>query len=200
MKIRALVLFVLASGITAFAGPPDATALAGASVASLNGTYAVTSQKSTYVSWSVLVSCPHYSGWLYAGSDLATEISDGTSVADGKGDFSYSGKKYGVFDQNLSNQTATWYCDSNGDPYISNSGYAVYDPPSSESITGTYSVQSDYTGTMYVSGQAVLHLRLSGVTYFGLATSFMMHDITKDNSGGSTGFGIIQQCGRFCTP
>jgi len=199
MKPWIIALLILVSTTIAFAAPPATTTFNGVSL--LRGTYAITSHQADYESWSALVSCPNYSGWIYAGSDVGNEATDGTITFDGKGGATYSITEYGRFDYDLSNQTATWACDNNGNPYITNSGHAVYDPPKSQNGTGTYTVQSDYTGRMDVGDpSSSLYFRLSGVNWIGPATSFTFHSVKSDNSGGDVGTGIIQNCSRFCVP
>ncbi len=197
MKLRIIArICVLASATAVFAGPPATTTFSGASL--LKGTYTVASHRARYVSWSAQVSCKNYSGPLYAGSDVANEANEGTVVFDGKGGASMSGTQYGSFDEALSELTPTWGCDSNGSPYITNSGHAVYDPPQPFTETGNYSVQSDYTGQINFP-DVQLSLRLAGVNWIGLATSFTFH-ILKDNTMGEVGLGIMQLCGRWCVP
>lgn len=200
MKLRDIALIcILASTTSAFAGP-QATATA-ISPSILRGTFAITEDSPRYVNWWAQVSCKNYSGNLGAGSDVGNQIIDGTAIFDGKGNVTLSFTQYGEFDQELSNQTVVWECDSNGNPYIVNSGYAVYDPPTPGSITGTYTVQSDYTGQLNFSDGGHVKFRLSGVTYLGIATSFTFLDLSdKSNAGHGVGHGNIQNCIRFCVP
>jgi hypothetical protein len=147
-----------------------------------------------------MVSCGGYSGPLYAGSDVANETIDGTIVFDGKGGVTISLSIYGKFDHDLSNLTPTWDCDPNGSPHITDPGHAVYDPPQPFSTTGTYSVQSDYAGQVNFADGTHLKIRVAGVNWLGFATSFMYHEVRADNSSGSVGSGIMQQCSRWCVP
>jgi len=177
--VKTFLLFsicILALAVTAFAAvkPSDA---------SLKGTYGFNNAKAETDSWFAQVSCPNYSGQLYAGSETSTVVNDGTITFDGKGNFTYTGDKYGVFDQTLSNETVQWTCDQNGNPIITNPGNAVYDAPVAESVSGTYTVNSDYTGEMNTGGgNSTLILRIAGTNAKGLATTVFLHELRSSNN------------------
>jgi hypothetical protein len=185
MKGTLLALSILVLTATAFAVTP--------SNASLKGIYAVNYIGARYNSWYAQVSCRNYTGPLYAGSTTSNEVEDVTITFDGKGSVTFSGYQYGKFDQALSNATPTWACDNNGNPYLTNNGHAVYDAPSVQSGTGTYSIQPDYTGAINLSGSNdTLILRIAGTNTKGFATNFMLHGLKSDNTSDGDGFGVKQ--------
>jgi len=182
-----LSLCILALAVTAFAAvtPSDA---------SLKGTYGFNEGKAETDSWFAQVSCPNYSGQLFAGSETSTPVNDGTITYDGKGNFTYTGYKYGVFDQTLSNETVQWTCDQNGNPIITNPGNAVYDAPVAESVSGTYTVNSNYTGEMNTEGgNSTLILRIAGTNAKGLATTVLIHELRNSNNESRGGGVAIKQ-------
>jgi len=188
MKTILLVsISILTLAVAAFAGvkPSDA---------SLKGVYGFNSAKPQTNSWWAQVSCPNYTGTIGAGSDTSTPVSDGTFTFDGKGDVTFSFYKYGQFDQTLSNETVQWTCDQNGNPIITNNGYAVYDAPVAESGSGTYTVNSDYTGVLNPSGggSSSFVLRIAGTNAKGLATTVFFHELGSDNHSSDDGVAIKQ--------
>jgi len=186
VKPALLCLVVLVLSAVAFGITP--------SNASLSGTYAINYHSASYNSWFAQVSCPHYTGSLYAGSTTTNEVVDGKIIFDAKGSVpSFSVYQYSHFNQALSNATPTWACDPNGNPYITNPGYAVYDAPIPDSGTGTYSIQSDYTGQMNLSGvSGTFVLRIAATNTKGLASDFMFHGTKSDNSADGDGLGVKQ--------
>jgi hypothetical protein len=66
-------------------------------------------------------------------------------MLDGKGNITVGTyTQYGQFDQALSNATVVPSC-TQGE---GSNGYAVYDPPTPGTLTGTYAIESNGTGTM----------------------------------------------------
>jgi len=142
-KLLFVVCILLVSVSAAFA--------ATISNASLKGKYAFQLASSHMQGWNASITCYDSNGNSYTvwagGSDVSTESVLGLMTFDGTGKVSGTYAQYGKFDQAASNATAAASCT----PGASNNGYAVYDPPSSGTFAGTYSVQSTGLGAMVIT-------------------------------------------------
>jgi hypothetical protein len=138
-KIFAICLLFVCS---CFAAP------AVTSNASLKGTYAFQVGSAKFEGWSASINCitngTQTQTITFGGNTTSTQSVQGTFTLDGKGNVT-SGTyfQYGQFDQALSNATVQPSCT----PGQGNGGYAVYDPPTPGTLTGTYSIGPDSTGT-----------------------------------------------------
>jgi hypothetical protein len=184
MKRVLLAWLLCALSVAAFGATP--------SNASLKGIYGVNYASANNNAWYAVVSCPNFSGQVYAGSETSTDVVDGTMTFDGKGIVTYAVTEYGKFDQALSNATVTWTCSPQGNPVITDPGNAVYDAPTAATGTGTYAIQSNYTGALVISGDPGLILRVSNLNTKGLASRFMFHGIYSNNRGDGAGEGALQ--------
>ena len=178
-----LLLSTVAFGVTA------------PSNASLKGTYAFNYQNAETNAWYAVVSCANFKGSLQAGAVTHTPVQDGTIIPDGKGKVTLSGTQYGHFDQALSNATVVWSC-VNGNPVITNFGSAVYDAPVAFTGTGTYSIQSNYTGAMTITSNGMTSgfvLRLAATNAAtAFASQVLFHGLNSDNSSEGSGIGVKQ--------
>jgi hypothetical protein len=120
--------------------------------ASVKGTYAFQLSNAHYQGWSGTITCPtnNPSGpstftITFGGNSLSNESIQGVMTFDGKGNItSGTYTQYGQFDQALSNATVQPSCT----PGQGSNGYAVYDPPTLGTVTGTYSIEANATGTL----------------------------------------------------
>jgi hypothetical protein len=119
--------------------------------ASLKGTYSFQLASAHMDGWYASITCYDPQGNQYTvsagGSDVNNESILGTIAFDGKGNATGNFTQYGHFDSSASDATVVPSCT----PGASNNGYAVYDPPSSGTFTGTYSIQSTGFGGMVLN-------------------------------------------------
>jgi hypothetical protein len=164
---------VLALSGTAFADDPVL------SNASLTGVYALNLHKVAINSWYAPVSCPNQTDLLLAGTEASQPVDDGTITFDGIQRFTYSGYKYGPFDQAASNETTSWGCNAQGYGVITSAGYAVYDHAVAETFSGTYSVLPDGTGLLEITGDSsfTFSFRLARINAKGVAAIVLVHEI-----------------------
>jgi hypothetical protein len=187
MKTTSLACLILLSSFAFGATPSNA---------SLKGTYAFNYQNAETNTRYAVVSCVNFKGLLPAGSVTHTPVQDGTIVFDGKGKATFTGTQYGHFNQALSNATVVWGCDANGNPVITNFGSAVYDAPVAFAGTGTYSIQTNYTGAMTITSGGVasgfvLRLAATNATT-AFASQVLFHGLNTDNSSEGSGTGVKQ--------
>ena len=180
-----LLLFVLTSGATTrFSAAPTT------SNASLNGAYTFQLASPHQNSWGAQLVCngqPMFVG----GSDTRSDAVAGTVTFNGSGSATGTFTMYGRFNQAASNATVS--CNNNGNP--------VYDAPSSGTISGEYSVQSNGTGAMAItitptppggSPSAGFILRLAGACASGVSNTVFMVSLRTDNSVETTGIARFQ--------
>lgn len=135
MKIFAACLLFVCT-CTCFAATTDA---------SVKGTYASQLSNAHYQGWSASISCPNNQTITFGGNSLSNESVQGVMTFDGKGHVtSGTYTQYGQFDQALSNATVVPSCTQGQ----GSNGYAVYDPPTPGTLTGTYSIGTGDTGTL----------------------------------------------------
>lgn len=149
------------------------TTTATASNASLNGAYSWEMHGGHENFWGQNLVCggnPVFMG----GTDVREQAVSGTANFDGAGNVSGSVTLYGQLDQNSSNATVS--CASNGN--------AVYFPPCTGTFSGTYSIQSNGSGTMAITASGLscssggnnpgFLLQLAGQCSSGLSNTVFM--------------------------
>lgn len=168
------------------------------SKASLSGTYAFQMTTVNQLYWNKTVSAT-CSGTKYTlnlgGQSVGTQLYEGAVTFTGSGTFSLTMTQYGNFDQTDSNNTVSIACTGNkNSPYTTNNGSAVFYSPSTVTGSGTYTVNSNGTGTMDVSGQggAVLNLTLGQLNSTGVAQIVLLRLVTGEPGEPSTGIAIHQ--------
>ena len=191
MKPFALATSLLLLSITAFAQTY--------SNASLSGSYTIQTTRASYDSWSNSASCS-FNGQTFTfsggGQTVSTVVSNGVITFDGIGSHTVSYTQAGVFDPALSNATVVITFNSQCVPTINN-GFAVFDPPTKITKTGTYKVQSTGSGSLTLKG-------ISGVAgTFQLAATTPTTNISNTatftftsstpNANDGTGIAVRQQ-------
>ena len=154
--------------------------------ASLSGAYNFTFSGPHSVFWGQTLVCggqPQFWG----GSETRDDSVMGTATFDGAGNVSGTYTQYGKEDQTSSNATVS--CGNNGN--------AVYFAPCSGTFTGTYSVQSNGSGTLTLSpsggcpgsGGSPLQaiIQLAGACSSGLNNTLYLVSFRPDNSVENTG-------------
>jgi hypothetical protein len=144
---------------------------------------------------------PHDNGWgqslncgsgtqFYGGSETRDQVVLGTGTFDGAGNVTGTFTQYGKLDQTSSNATVS--C-------ANTNGNAVYFAPCSGTFTGSYSVQSNGSGTLTLTastspcgtGGSPLSaiIQLAGACSSGLNNTFYLVAFRPDNSVESSGIG-----------
>jgi len=132
-----------------------------------------------------------------SGQALDTELITGMVTFTGTGTFSGSVTQSGEFDQTASANTTTVTCSGSAKSpgYITNTGYAVYDAPSTSSASGTYTVASAGTGTMMVQtgqGEAPLVLSLGDFNSANVASVVLLTKTAGDEWEPSVGTAVLK--------
>ncbi|MFZ1130032.1 MAG: hypothetical protein WBV31_14600 [Terriglobales bacterium] len=184
---------VLAICIVLVSASPGFAATVGNS--SLKGTYSFQLGGPHMDWWSASITCydPHGNPYTVSGggSDVSSESIVGTITFDGKGNLTGAYTKYGSFDQAASNATILLSCS----PGVGNSGYAVYDPPSTGTFKGTYSVQSNGTGALTLalsSGESVGFVLELGGTAAVRTSVFLTEFDSTTNKVDVSGSAVLQ--------
>jgi hypothetical protein len=142
-KILFASFFLLVAISTSFAAP--------ISNASLKGKYSFQLASARADWWNVSITCPipgNNSNTLnFGGSATSNQSILGVLTFDAKGNVTGTATTYGRFDQTSTDATILPSCT----PGAGNSGYAVYLPPFVNTVTGTYSVQSNGLGALVLT-------------------------------------------------
>jgi len=179
LAISVLLLFAL----TSFATAPTP------SKASLKGTYVFQLAGPHQNNWGATLTCggqPTFMG----GSDTRDRVEAGTVTFNGTGGVTGSITEYGRLNQAASDATVS--CSSGGN--------AVYNAPSSATLSGTYSIQSNGKGTMNVTltpsegpNDSTLNLTLAGgCNSMGIYNTALLVNQKTDNSVNSRGLARLQ--------
>jgi len=191
MKHFALLTSLVLLSVTAFAQTY--------SNASLNGNYTFQSPQPEYDTWSKTASCM-YNGQKYTatggGQTVSTQLVSGVLTFDGIGTVTGTFTQSGAFDQTLSDDTVIITFNKECKATVNN-GSAVFDPPSSGSGTGTYSVQSNGSGTISLTtsnGSADLAIELAGTTAGNISNTFFLYSLktSAPNEIDGTGMAVRQ--------
>jgi hypothetical protein len=167
--------------------------------ASLKGIYFFQLTQVSEVYWgkNVSITCfkNNYSMWL-GGQQASTKLTTGTINASGAGSFTISATQYGVFNPTASNATVSISCGSSSkNPIVTNSGSAVFDPPTTLATTGNYTVTSSGTGTMTLAGgksSELIDISLGQLNGSNVAGVVLISQPYKPNANYNTGIAILQ--------
>lgn len=133
-RLTIAICILLFFGLTSSATTPTT------SNASLKGTYIFLIHNTKVDTWGQSLNCGGNFVFM-GGSRASSEVDIGTATLDGAGGLTGTFTDYGNFDSASSNATVS--CSSGGN--------AVYFAPQTGTVTGTYSVQSNGTGTITMS-------------------------------------------------
>jgi hypothetical protein len=190
VKHIALIISILAVSATAFAQTY--------SNANLNGSYSLQFANPSADSWSKTVSCPTNSSITATGGGSMTITSGvyGVITVDGSGNVaSFSVTEFGNINQTASNNTVKITFNSSCQASINN-GEIVYKAPTVLTGTGTYSVQSNGTGTMNLTpttGQpGSFVFQLAGTASTGLSSTALLSSAIVNGKNIGTGIAVHQ--------
>lgn len=190
MKHIALIISTLAMAATAFAQTY--------SNANLNGSYSWQFANPSSDGWSKTVACPTNSSITATGGGSQTLMSglQGVIIFDGNGNVSsLSVTQFGKINQTASNNTVKITFNSSCQATINN-GQIIYEPQTMVTGTGTYSVQSNGTGTMALTpstgkpGSFVF--QLAGTDGAGLSSTALLSSAMVNGKSIGTGIAVHQ--------
>lgn len=163
--------------------------------ASLKGPYSFQLASPHQGSWNVNFTCYDNSNNPYTvnfgGTSISTDSAVGLMTFDGKGHVTGTFTEYGKFDQAASTATVVTGCNGAG-----SNGYAVYDPPTMGTFTGTYSLQANGTGamTIAISGgdTSGMILQIGGTAAIRTTVLMTGIDSSTNNKVDVSGIAVLQ--------
>src|SRR5579863_8068638 len=190
MKQIALIISTLVISSTAFAQYSNAN---------LNGTYSFQFANPSNDSWSKTVPCPTNSSITATGGGSTTPMSGvyGVITFDGNRNVTaVSVTQFGKINQNASNNTVKITFNSSCQVTSINNGQIIYEAPSMQTATGTYSVQSGGTGTISLTqtgkNPVSLTFQLAGTDSAGLSSTVLLTSTPVNGKNIGTGIGVHQ--------
>lgn len=186
MKKIALITLILLVSATGFAQTY--------SNANLNGAYSVQFGTPQSYNWSKTFTCPTNSQVTFTvnGSSTGMDAVSGTATFDGNGNLSLTITEIGQENQTASANTTSVTWNSSCQVVSVNSGHVVYKAASTKTQTGTYSIQSNGTGTMSETGSSQSLTLLLAATSNGLSTTVLLSNPIVNGKSIGTGIAIHQ--------
>lgn len=162
--------------------------------ANLNGAYSVQFGSPQTYSWSKTFTCPTNSSITYTpyGSITGENVSFGTATFDGNGNLSVSLTDIGTENATASGNTMSVAWNSACQVTSVNYGHVVYQAASTKTQTGTYSIQSNGTGTMSEVGSSQSQTFMLGGTTGGISTTVLMTNPQVNGKTMGTGIAVHQ--------
>lgn len=163
--------------------------------ANLNGPYSFQFGQPAYDTWFKTFACPTDSAVKYTpvGSTTTTTLTYGVATFDGAGHFSFTASNSGKINATASANTMSVTWNSTCQVTSVNYGHIVYQALASQTGTGTYSVKSNGTGTLAVTGQKTnLTLQLAGTSLAGISNTILLTTTQTNGSGIGTGIAVHQ--------
>jgi hypothetical protein len=172
----------------------SATSFAQYSNANLSGTYSVQSSSPATYSWSKTFSCPTNSQITFTANSSITgnQVSVGSATFDGNGNLSVTLTQTGSENQTASANTMSVTWNSSCQVIGINNGHVIYLPASTKTQTGTYSIQSNGTGTMKEVGSSDTQVLLLAATTGGLSATVLVTNSQVNGKIIGTGIAIHQ--------
>jgi hypothetical protein len=160
----------------------------------LNGAYSVQFGSPETYSWSKTFTCPTNSSITYIpyGSITGTNVVFGTGTFDGNGNLSVSLTDIGVENATASGNTMSVTWNSACQVTNVNYGHVVYQPVTTKTQTGTYSIQANGTGTMSEVGSSQSQTVVLAGTTGGLSSTVLMTNPQVNGKTMGTGIAVHQ--------
>jgi len=171
------------------------TALAATySLANLNGSYAVQFSQPRYAQWSKTFSCPTNSSITYTavGSTTTTTFTHGVVSFDGNGNATATVTNASDFDSAASANTLKVTWNSACQIVSVNPGGIVYKAPSTQSVSGKYTIQSTGLGTVSFGAAGTLNLQLTATASNGISTTALLSSPVVNGKSVGTGIAVRQ--------
>lgn len=162
--------------------------------ANLNGAYSVQFGDPQAYSWFKTFTCPTNSQITYTvnGSAAGMNASSGTATFDGNGNVSVTITSIGNENQTASANTTSVTWNSSCQVTSVNNGHVVYQPPTTKTQTGTYSIQANGTGTMSETGSSQSQTLLLAATVNGISTTVFVSNPQVNGKSIGTGLAVHQ--------
>jgi hypothetical protein len=162
--------------------------------ANLNGVYSVQFSSPQTYSWSKTFSCPTNSQITFTVNTSITgnQVSVGNATFDGNGNVSVTLTQTGSENQAASANTTSVTWNSSCQVTGVNNGRVIYLATSTKTQTGTYSIQSNGTGTMSETGSSQSQTLLLAATTGGLSTTVLITNPQVNGKIMGTGIAVHQ--------
>ena len=162
--------------------------------ANLNGNYSFNFGSPQNYSWSKTFTCPTQSQITYTvnGSQTGMNVTSGVVAFDGIGSLSVTFTSSGKGNQTASANTTNVTWNSSSQIVSQNNGHVVYQAATKKTQTGTYSVQSNGTGTMSETGSSDSQGLLLTATNNGVSTTVLMSNPQVNGKTMGTGIAVHQ--------
>lgn len=134
--------------------------------ANLNGAYAFQQTNPQTDTWFKLFKCPTNLAITFGvtGSQTTQQVGHGVVTFDGKGNASITQTTVGGFNSTASANTTSVTWNSSCQVTFVNSGHLVYAASTTKTMTGTYAVQANGTGTIGTSTFILAGTNSSGIS------------------------------------
>ncbi len=164
MKNFVLVVSLLLTSVGAWAQYSNAN---------LNGAYSFQFAQAETYGWSKTFTCPTNSSITFTvnGSMTGMGVSSGTAAFDGAGNVTLTETNIGQENVTGSANTTSVTWNSSCQVVNVNTGHVVYLAPTTKTQTGTYSIQSNGTGTMSEIGSSQSQTLLLAATSGGISNT-----------------------------
>jgi hypothetical protein len=186
LKHIALITLILVMSAPAFAQTY--------SNANLSGTYSVQFSTPITYGWSKTFTCPTNSGINYTVNVTQTgnDVVSGSSTFDGNGNVSFTLTEIGQENQSASANTTSVSWNSSCQVVSVNDGHVVYKSATTKTSVGTYSIQSNGTGTMSETGSSQSQTVLLAATSNGISTTVLISNPLVNGKNSGTGIAVHQ--------
>jgi hypothetical protein len=161
--------------------------------ANLNGKYSFQIGYPLTFHWQKTFVCPYNSSVTATagGSITTTGVIYGVATADGNGNVTIAQTTVGLINQTSSNNTTsvTW---TTACAATLNNGHIVYAAPTTQTVTGKYSVQANGTGSIIQGGSTSEVFQLAGTDSAGVSHTILFHNPPVNGKAIGLGLGERQ--------
>jgi hypothetical protein len=162
--------------------------------ANLNGSYSFHFGTPQTYNWFKTFTCPTNSLVTFTvnGSSTGTDVVSGVATFDGNGNVSLTITEIGQENQSASASTTSVTWNSSCQVVSVNNGHVVYKAASTKTQTGTYSIQSNGTGTMSETGSSQSQTLLLAATTGGVSSTVLIGTVQVNGKADGTGIAVHQ--------
>jgi hypothetical protein len=162
--------------------------------ANLNGNYSFNFGSPQSYSWSKTFTCPTQSQMSYTlySSQTGMNVVFGVGTFDGNGNVTIASTEIGRENQTASANTTSVTWNGSCQVVSQNNGHVVYQAATKKTQTGTYSIQSNGTGTMSETGSSQSQTLLLAATNGGLSTTVLITNTQVNGKTIGTGIAVHQ--------
>ena len=162
--------------------------------ANLNGNYSFNFGSPQSYSWSKTFTCPTQSQMSYTlySSQTGMNVVFGVGTFDGNGNVTLASTEIGRENQTASANTTSVTWNASCQVVSQNNGHVVYQAATKRTQTGTYSIQSNGTGTMSETGSSQSQTLLLAATNGGFSTTVLITNTQVNGKTMRTGIAVHQ--------